>query len=161
MKKTGKDRPEITVMGIDGLLGQIKDLRKDYDQLTKVEDGLINSLEQRLNHLKVVFDGIEDPKVLQQYFETRLNRVILDYMLQNNHFEAANCFSKQNRIQVFSDIHIFQETHQILQKLKQLGPGATPLETDNALECALSWCNTYKTKLQKSGSALEFNLRML
>lgn len=91
--------------------------------------------------------GIEDPKVLQQYFETRLNRAIVDYMLRHDHFLAAKSFSKESGISVFSDIHIFLETNNILKKLKQLGSGSTPLEMDNALESALTWCNTYKTKL--------------
>jgi hypothetical protein len=51
------------------------------------------------------------------------------------------------------------ETNDILKKLK--GMQGSALEMDVALEAALAWCNTYKTKLQKSGSQLEFNLRIL
>ena len=51
--------------------------------MTKIEDDLINILDQRLNHLKVVSKNVKDPSVLQEYFETKLNRAIVDYMLQN------------------------------------------------------------------------------
>lgn len=34
-------------------------------------------------------------------------------------------------------------------------------QIEDALDQALNWCNTYKTKLMKSGSQLEFNLRLL
>ena len=51
--------------------------------MVKVEDKLINSLEQRLSYLKNISKNKTDSKVLQGYFETKLNRVILDYFLQN------------------------------------------------------------------------------
>jgi len=57
--------------------------------MIQLEDELINTLEQRLFHVKEVSKNIEDPKVLQSYFETRLNRVIHDYFLQTKNFETA------------------------------------------------------------------------
>ena len=81
--------------------------------MTNLEDGLINSLEQRVEHVKEVSKNISDPKVLQQYFETRLNRVILDYFLHNKNFETARRFAQETHLEVFSDIEIFLETNAI------------------------------------------------
>jgi len=49
---------------------------------------------------------------------------------------------------VFSDINIFLETNSICEKLKGLSNSAQSAQTnEEALDAALSWCNTYKTKL--------------
>ena len=51
--------------------------------MTKLEDTLINNLCERLNHIQKVSDNINDPKAVKEYMETKLNRIILDWFLQN------------------------------------------------------------------------------
>lgn len=120
MKKIGKDKPETTIDGIDSMVQQLQSIKEDYLKMTKIEDDLINILDQRLNHLKVVSKNVKDPSVLQEYFETKLNRAIVDYMLQNQHFESASKFVKDTSIEPFSNIHIYIQTNSILQNLKSL-----------------------------------------
>ena len=85
--------------------------------MLEMEDRLMGSLEQRLAYLKKVSKNRNDAEILQGYFETRLNRVILDYFLHNNMFESAKTFSDQTNIDAFSNIDIFIETNQVLEKL--------------------------------------------
>ena len=51
---------------------------------------------------------------INEYFETRLNRVILDYFLQRKFFDLAKVFSKETGIEPFSDIDIHLEINDIL-----------------------------------------------
>ena len=118
MKKTCKDKEDITIENIDQLQEQLKNTKKQYINLTKIEDGLIHSLEQRLCYLKNVSKNIKDPKVLKEYFESRVSRSILDYMLINQQFDSARVLAKEANLEVFSDIELFQEIYQILEKLK-------------------------------------------
>ena len=60
--------------------------------MLSLEDRLISSLEVRLGYLKHVSKNKDDPEILQGYFESRLNRVILDYFLHNKMFTTANTF---------------------------------------------------------------------
>jgi hypothetical protein len=143
--------------------------------MLEVEDKLMSSLEQRLAYLKKVSKNRDDPQVLQGYFETRLNRVILDYFLHSNMYETAKTFSRETNIEAFSNIDIFVETNQVLEKLdvviqeesKRFDAHSDSQEIkqntmrNQAIEAALAWCNTYKTKLQNSGSQLEFYLKIL
>ena len=47
-----KDKPEETLSGIDALLAQIEKLRSEYEQLCHLEDAFVNTLKQRLNHIR-------------------------------------------------------------------------------------------------------------
>ena len=85
--------------------------------MLELEDRLVASLEMRLAYLKHVSKHKEDPEVLQGYFESRLNRVILDYFLHNKMFETATTFCGQTNLEAFSNIDIFIETNQVIDKL--------------------------------------------
>ena len=129
--------------------------------MLEMEDRLMGSLEQRLAYLKKVSKNRNDAEILQGYFETRLNRVILDYFLHNNMFESAKTFSNQTNIEAFSNLDIFIETNQVLEKLdvviqeesKHCINYSDSHEIklngfrNQAIDAALTWCNTYKTKL--------------
>lgn len=82
------------------------------------EDKLINKLEQRLSHIKSVSKQVKDKKALTEYFESRLHRSILDYLLQKELFDTAGVFAKELNIQAFSDIDLFKEVFEIINKFK-------------------------------------------
>jgi len=86
--------------------------------------------------------------VIEDYFAKKLNRLIVDYLLRENYFRTAQNFIAATGMKVnsrglmmkdFVDLDIFVETNQIIEKIK----GGSCAE-------ALSWCNTHKTKLQKT-----------
>ena len=174
LKRSAKDGADDALAGFDSLIAQIDKLKEQYQRMLEVEDKLMSSLEQRLAYLKKVSKNRNDPEVLQGYFETRLNRVILDYFLHNNMYDTAKTFSGETGIEAFSNIEIFIETNQVLEKLdvviheesKHFGDFSTAQEIkqdalrNQAIDAALAWCNTYKTKLQNSGSQLEFHLKI-
>lgn len=92
-----------------------------------VEDSLISSIEQRMKHLARVSSNINydsgeisDPLVHQEYFETRLTRSIIEWMAQHQHFESARLLSKQSKMAPYSDLHLFMETDEVLQKLRMM-----------------------------------------
>lgn len=86
--------------------------------MTRLEDRFINSLENRLIHLKKISKNITDRECLKEYFDTRLNRLILDYFIHNRHFESGKTLTKELNLGCFSDIEIFTETNDILVSLK-------------------------------------------
>lgn len=157
MKKTGKDQPDVTIKGIEELQEKLQITKKQYLDMIKVEDGLIHALEQRLKHLAHISKNLDEQKVVKEYFETKLTRVILDYFLQNSYFETARIFANESSIEVFSDIEMFIETQDIMSKLK-IGHAESQKPVPNSktlhecIDAALSWCSVYKTKLANSDS---------
>jgi len=116
MKKTCKDKPEATVSNIEALQAELRRVKVQYGQMISVEDHLIFKLEQRLGYLKKVSKNLRDPGVLTEYFESRVHRGVLDYLLQNQLFQSASTFAKEARLEVFSDLQLFKEVHSILNK---------------------------------------------
>ena len=49
--------------------------------MINLEDTLINSLSERLSHVQKISTGATDAKVVKEYTETKLNRIILDWFL--------------------------------------------------------------------------------
>jgi pyruvate dehydrogenase complex dehydrogenase (E1) component len=91
-------------------------------------------------------------------------------------FDTAKTFGEQTHIEAFSNLDIFIETNQVIEQLDHViqeegkhcnnylmnNPQEIKLNTlrSQAIDSALNWCNTYKTKLQNSGSQLEFYLKL-
>jgi len=49
--------------------------------MINLEDSLINNLSERLSHIQNVSSNAKDSKVVKEYMETKLNRIILDWFL--------------------------------------------------------------------------------
>jgi macrophage erythroblast attacher len=96
-----------------------------------------------------VEESQENPQVLQEYFEKRLNLLLIDFMLRNDYLETAKAFVKCQNLQEFSDYDLFSESLRIQEALRK-----------KDLRIALDWCKTHKSKLQKHASCLEFKLRL-
>lgn len=127
-----------------------------YSSLVEAEDRLFDIFRKRLTHLQQVFDGAASQRVLKDYFTRRLNRVIADYLLREGHFVTASAFITDAGLEVnlylsqsaqeFADVEVFEESSRILSRLRER-------------DCreALEWCNTHKTKLQKTNVMLFYS----
>ena len=74
-------------------------------------------------------------------------------------FNTSRVFSQETCIEVFSNIDIFIETYEIIEKLdvviteegNHFDNEASDIKANKlkntAIDIALGWCNTYKTKL--------------
>jgi macrophage erythroblast attacher len=88
--------------------------------------------------------------VVKEYFEKRLNRLLLEYMQRSGYYKSAELFTELNDLQAFSDDYVYTESASIVRDLEQ----------NHSCASALAWCNTNKTKLAKIGSQMEFKLRV-
>jgi hypothetical protein len=86
--------------------------------MLSVEDKLISKLEQRLNYVKTVSKNNKNQEALTNYFESRVHRSILDYLLQKELFDTAQAMSTELGMQSFSDIEVYREVFGIINKLK-------------------------------------------
>jgi hypothetical protein len=48
--------------------------------MIEVEDNLFSILKTRLSHLIKVQENMQDPEIIKDYFNKRLNRIIVDYL---------------------------------------------------------------------------------
>jgi hypothetical protein len=57
-------------------------------------------MKARLEHLDEVIEKGHDPEVIKKYFVIRLNRIIVDYLLREGHFDSAKQFIDENKLKV-------------------------------------------------------------
>ncbi|KAJ1441604.1 Zinc finger, RING/FYVE/PHD-type [Sesbania bispinosa] len=100
---------------------------------------------------RVRLDHVEsaDPENLSEWNNTRLKRILVDYMLRMSYYDTAEKLAECSNLQDLVDIDVFQEAKKVIDALqnKDVAP-------------ALSWCADNKSRLKKSKSKLEFQLRL-
>jgi macrophage erythroblast attacher len=109
--------------------------------------------DARLRHLRERPAGDDgnsgDEKRRSAWDETRLNRMLVDYMLREGMHEIAEKLADTCRIRSLVELDIFSAARLIVAALR-------------AKDCApaLKWCSEKKRRLAKIQSTLEFRLRM-
>lgn len=101
------------------LEGNIIKLREEYEELTRKEDSLLNNLEKRVNHLRHVEEHYRDKSVQTEYFEKRLWRLIIEYMLREGYLDSSKLLINELNLQEFTDLDVFIESNKIVQSLKK------------------------------------------
>jgi hypothetical protein len=80
---------------------------------------------------------------------TRVQRILVDYMLRSSYYDTALKLAEMKGIQELVDIDIFFEARKVIEALRN----------QDCTE-ALTWCSENKTRLKKSKSKFEFKLRL-
>lgn len=75
---------------------------------------------------------------MDHYFETKLNRMIVDYLLREGFFESAREYVEQMKIHEYCDLDVFAETDGVLKSLDE-----------RRLQEGLQWCYNNRMKLGK------------
>ncbi len=95
-----------------------------------------------------------------EWSKTRLDRMIVDYMLRRGYKGAARQISESRGIGDLVDVGLFEEVQRVEESLcptmlEQGGEGVKPSCT-----LALAWCSENKATLRKIRTPLEFNLSL-
>ncbi|KAL8516681.1 hypothetical protein ACS0TY_015081 [Phlomoides rotata] len=86
---------------------------------------------------------------LSEWNSTWLKRILVDYMLRMSYYDTAVKLAECSNIQDLVDIDVFLEAKKVVDALqkKEVAP-------------ALAWCAENKSRLKKSKSKFEFQLRL-
>ncbi|KAI7864138.1 CTLH/CRA C-terminal to lish motif domain-containing protein [Spinellus fusiger] len=146
----GKLLPELAQLVLEDLIAQVSELTDKLQTIRKEEEEFIRRIQLRLDNLTML-SGIHSAKApeFQTWSNTRLNRVLVDYLLRSGLTETAKRMASDNGIEAMVDTELFSHSEKIERSLKQR----------SCKECLL-WCVENKSGLKKIKSTLEFNLRM-
>lgn len=135
---------------IDNLIQRIQNAKKRFTECQKEESQALERSEMRLVHLEEMMkiETVESD-AYQRWNETRVDRILIDYMLREGFYETASTLARENQITELVDIDLFINSKKVEKALKN----------GSCAEC-LQWCNDNKSKLKKLESTLEFNLRL-
>ncbi|XP_050385864.1 protein MAEA homolog [Argentina anserina] len=132
------------VTHLNSLVSRLQGLKRKLAEGSKAENLQAQRCRARLDHLESA-----DVENLSEWNNVRLNRILVDYMLRMSYYDTAAKMAESHNIQDLVDIDVFQEARKVIEALqnKEVGP-------------ALAWCAENKSRLKKSKSKLEFQLRL-
>ncbi|ONI24073.1 hypothetical protein PRUPE_2G222200 [Prunus persica] len=129
---------------LSSLVSRLQGLKRKLEEGSRTEHLQAQRCRARLDHLESA-----DVESLSDWNNTRLNRILVDYMLRMSYYDTAAKLAESRNIQDLVDIDVFQEAKKVIEALqnKEVGP-------------ALAWCAENKSRLKKSKSKFEFQLRL-
>ncbi|XP_073003345.1 protein MAEA homolog [Typha latifolia] len=135
---------EDAVDHLTSLVSRLQGLKRKLEEGNRAENLQAQRCRARLEHLDVA--EVDD---LAEWNNTRLKRILVDYMLRMSYYDTAAKLSETSNIQDLVDIDVFLEAKRIIDSLqnKEVSP-------------ALAWCAENKSRLKKSKSKFEFQLRL-
>ena len=90
---------------------------------------------------------VPSAEAVARWEKTRLDRVLVDYMLRSGLYASGAELAKSERIEALVDSAIFDEAHKVIGSLQSRN-----------CSTALAWCQQNKRRLSKADSTLEFHL---
>ncbi|KAI7895396.1 CTLH/CRA C-terminal to lish motif domain-containing protein [Mucor mucedo] len=142
--------PEKASLKVDELLKQVEKLTDKLQKTREEELGHSDRIEKRIQNLREI-ENITSPKAPEfiAWSKTRLDRVIVDYLLREGMTATASTVAAEGGIEDMVDIQLFAQSEKIEESLRN----------HSCKEC-LAWCSENKSSLRKMKSTLEFNLRI-
>ncbi|KAL3338915.1 hypothetical protein AABB24_027822 [Solanum stoloniferum] len=129
---------------LNSLVSRLQGLKRKSEEGSRTENLQAQRCRARLDHLESA-----DPENLSDWHNTRLNRILVDYMLRMSYYNTAVKLAESSNIQDLVDIDVFHEAKKVIDALQN--KDVTP---------ALAWCADNKSRLKKSKSKFEFQLRL-
>ncbi|CAL1387187.1 unnamed protein product [Linum trigynum] len=132
------------VQHLTSLVSKLQGLKRKLEEGSRTENLQAQRCRARLDHLESA-----DAENMADWSNTRLKRILVDYMLRMCYNDTATKLAETSNIQDLVDIDVFQEAKRVIDALqnKEVAP-------------ALAWCAENKSRLRKSKSKFEFQLRL-
>ncbi|XP_076909593.1 protein MAEA homolog [Bidens hawaiensis] len=132
------------IQHLNSLVSRLQGLKRKLEDGSKAERLQAQRCRARLDHLESA-----DSENMSEWNNTRLNRILVDYMLRMSYYDTATKLAETSNIQDLVDIEIFYEAKKVIDALrnKEVAP-------------ALAWCADNKSRLKKFKSKFEFQLRL-
>ncbi|KAJ7971699.1 macrophage erythroblast attacher [Quillaja saponaria] len=129
---------------LNSLVSRLQGLKRKLEEGSRTEHLQVQRCRARLDHLESA-----DAENLLEWNNTRLKRILVDYMLRMSYYDTAVKLAECSNILDLVDIDVFQEAKKVIDALqsKDVAP-------------ALAWCADNRSRLKKSKSKLEFQLRL-
>ncbi|KAL6977275.1 polynucleotide 5'-hydroxyl-kinase [Sarracenia purpurea var. burkii] len=135
---------DVAVQRLNSLVSRLQGLKRKLEEGSRAEHLQVQRCRARLDHLESA-----DADSLSEWNSTRLKRILVDYMLRMSYYDTAIKLAESSNIQDLVDIDVFNEAKKVIDALqnKEVAP-------------ALAWCGDNKSRLKKSKSKFEFQLRL-
>ncbi|KAI0168641.1 CTLH/CRA C-terminal to lish motif domain-containing protein [Pestalotiopsis sp. NC0098] len=142
---------EDVLRSIDSMLARARGVKRKLTGFAEEERRLYRHEAARVKHLSEIYSmqSFDDVKY-ETWSRTRLQRMLVDYLLRQGYGESARMLARDGRIEELVDVETFEQMARISSSLR-----------NGSVTEALAWCTAGDTKkeLRKMDSNLEFMLR--
>ncbi|GMI80647.1 hypothetical protein like AT3G55070 [Hibiscus trionum] len=132
------------VLSLTSIVSRLQGLKRKLEEGSRTENSHAQRCRARIDHLESV-----DAENLSEWNNVRLKRILVDYMLRMSYYDTAMKLAQSSNIEELVDIEVFQEAKKVIDALRNQDVGP-----------ALAWCADNKSRLKKSKSKFEFQLRL-
>jgi macrophage erythroblast attacher len=128
---------------------KLNSLKRKIIECKQEEEIYVNKTAKRLvETCKLSAISSVNSQEYERWSRTRLNRILVDYLLRKNYNNSAEKLAQDAGIQDLVDLELFKSLAYLQNCIKR----------HSVLE-ALLWCKENSSSLKKCKSSLEFNLR--
>ena len=121
------------------MLARMRGLKRKLNACAEEETRLYQQSQSRIRHLGELYtmQSLDDVKY-EDWSRTRLDRLLVDYLLRHGYTDSATALSKEKNIQDLVDVETFVQMSRIRESLR-----------NGRVTEALSWCNENKKDLRR------------
>jgi macrophage erythroblast attacher len=132
--------PDDVLKNLDSMISRMRGLKRKLTTCAEEETRLQKHSQSRVKHLGELYSmqSLDDVKY-EAWSRTRLDRLLVDYLVKNGYRESATALAKEKRIEELVDVDTFVQMNRIRDSLRN---GKTAE--------ALSWCSENKKELRKN-----------
>ncbi|KAL5326447.1 hypothetical protein ACEPPN_004132 [Leptodophora sp. 'Broadleaf-Isolate-01'] len=141
--------PADILKNVDSMLARMRGLKRKLASCAEEEARLHQQSASRIRHLGELYgmQSLDDVKY-EEWSRTRLDRLLVDYLLRNGYKESAGALAREKGIEDLVDVETFVQMGRVRESL-----------LNGRVTEALAWCNENKKELRRMESNLEFMLR--
>ncbi|WCJ19436.1 E3 ubiquitin-protein transferase MAEA [Euphorbia peplus] len=132
------------VQQLTSLVSRLQGLKRKLEEGSRAENLQAQRCRARLDHLESV-----DGENVSDWSNVRLKRILVDYMLRMSYYDTGMKLAESSNMLDLVDIDVFQEARKVIDALQ-----------NREVAPALAWCAENKSRLKKSKSKFEFQLRL-
>jgi macrophage erythroblast attacher len=131
--------PDDVLKNVDSMLARMRGLKRKLEACAEEEARLQQQSQSRVRHLGELYSmqSLDDVKY-ERWSRTRLDRLLVDYLLRNGYKDSATALAKEKGINDLVDVETFIQMSRIRESLR-----------NGRVTEALSWCNENKKDLRR------------
>jgi macrophage erythroblast attacher len=136
---TNNASPDEVLRSVDSMLARMRGLKRKLNACSEEENRLHQQSQSRIKHLGELYgmQSLDDVKY-EEWSRTRLDRLLVDYLLRNGYNESAKELAKEKGIEDLVDVETFVQMSRIRESLQH-----------GDVKEALAWCAENKKDLRR------------
>jgi macrophage erythroblast attacher len=133
--------PDEVLKNLDSMIARMRGLKRKLAACAEEEKRLQSHSQARVRHLGALYSmqSLDDVKY-EAWSRTRLDRLLVDYMLRNGYVQSATALAQEKQIEELVDTGTFMQMGKIRDSLR-----------NGRVNEVLAWCTENKKELRRMG----------